>query len=145
MVDEDVAKVFGVSTQQLVSAVEKNRKRFPSEFLIHLSSRETTSLRAQGFLSGSRRRAMAFTELGLVMAALVIGSRQAVEYSIAVVRAFLSVREIAAEHQELGREIQCLKRRQQEQRGQLEEMAGFIRQVLQPIAARKQVDGASLN
>ena len=46
-----------------------------------------------------------FTEHGAIMAANVLNSQRAVEMSVYVVRAFVKMRSVLAEHKELAREL----------------------------------------
>jgi len=60
---------------------------------------------------GGRRYApWVFTEHGAIMAATVLNSRQAVETSVFVVRAFVRMREVLATHRELAVRLSELER-----------------------------------
>ena len=41
MFDRDLAELYGVKTQGLNQAVQRNRRRFPSDFMFQLTKRET--------------------------------------------------------------------------------------------------------
>ena len=51
MLDSDLATLYGVEARALNQAVARNRKRFPSDFMFQLSSREYESLRSQTVIS----------------------------------------------------------------------------------------------
>lgn len=74
ILDAKIAALYGVPTKALVRAVERNAKRFPSDFMFQLDRKEMTVLRYQFGTSkpaparlrerrgGRRYRAYAFTE-----------------------------------------------------------------------------------
>jgi phage regulator Rha-like protein len=106
MLDSDLADLYGVSTKALIKAVKRNRKRFPDDFLFQLTSQEITQFKSQFAIStkshgGRRYLPYAFTEHGAIMAANVLRSSQAIEASIAVIRAFVKLRRILASHKQL--------------------------------------------
>ncbi len=82
MLDADLARIYGVTTKRLNEQVERNRKRFPADFVFRLTRQEW-----------ARRgiRPYAFTEHGAVMAAAILGTPTAVRASIHVVRAFHTI------------------------------------------------------
>jgi hypothetical protein len=47
MLDEDLAKLYSVSTKRLNEQVRRNKKRFPSDFMFQLTAEEIKSLRSQ--------------------------------------------------------------------------------------------------
>ena len=44
ILDSDLARIYGVTTKRLNEQVKRNAKRFPSDFLFHLTSGEVESL-----------------------------------------------------------------------------------------------------
>lgn len=69
LLDEDLARLYGVETRSLLQAVKRNLERFPPDFMFELSPAEWTDLRSQSVTSkagrGGRRYApYAFTEQG---------------------------------------------------------------------------------
>lgn len=115
MLDADLAEVYGTSTKALNQAVKRNRKRFPGEFMFQLNRQEkdevVTNCDHLRKLKYSPSLPFAFTEYGAVMLASVLNSAIAVEASIAVVRAFIHLREILATHKELARKLGELEKR----------------------------------
>jgi ORF6N domain len=104
-----------VPVKALNQAVKRNADRFPADFALMLTLAEFTSLRSQFVTSkgrGGRRYApYAFTEHGAIMAANVLNSKQAVQMSVFVVRAFVKLREALASHRELADELTELERK----------------------------------
>ena len=47
MLDSDLAKLYGVETKALNQAVKRNRKRFPSDFMIEPDFSELAEVRSQ--------------------------------------------------------------------------------------------------
>ena len=98
MLDADLAALYGVRTKELNQAVSRNRGRFPDDFMFQLSLEEAHSLRFQIGTSkkgrGGRRYLMnAFTEQGVAMLSSVLKSERAVEINIAIMRAFVKLRQ----------------------------------------------------
>ena len=63
MLDEDLAKRYGVEARLLTRAVRRNRERFPKDFVFELTIQEVTPLRSQiGISKVSRERAKIFVE-----------------------------------------------------------------------------------
>ena len=113
MLDSDLADLYGVATKALNQAVQRRRERFPSDFLLRLTSEEADSLRSQIVTSkagrgGRRYLPYVFTEHGAVMLASVLNSPAAVAASIQVVRAFVRVRMILGTHKDLARKLDSL-------------------------------------
>jgi hypothetical protein len=87
ILDADLAALYGVTTSRFNEAVKRNRRRFPADFLFHLTKEEwdqVQSLRSQNAIlkpgRGQHRKYphQAFTEHGAIMAANVLNSPQAV-------------------------------------------------------------------
>jgi hypothetical protein len=53
--------------------------------------------------TGLRRRALLFTEQGVPMLPSVLGSDQAIDLNIAIMRAFIRLREILVAHKEVAK------------------------------------------
>ncbi|HEU0204428.1 MAG TPA: ORF6N domain-containing protein [Burkholderiaceae bacterium] len=99
LLDADLAVFYGVQTRALVQAVKRNLDRFPDDFMFQLSNQELAVLRSQTVISsathGGRRYApYAFTEQGVAMLSSVLNSTQAIRVNIAIMRAFVKLREM---------------------------------------------------
>ena len=113
MLDTDLAELYGVPTKRLNEQVRRNLKRFPPDFMFQLTPIEAQSLRSQIATSkigrgGRRYRPLVFTEQGVAMLSSVLKSEKAIQVNIAIMRAFLKLREIIASHQDLARRLQEL-------------------------------------
>jgi len=101
IMDADLAGFYGVTTYNLNKAVSRNQGRFPDDFSFRLTREETRNLIFQSGISssqhgGSRRPMQVFTEKGVAMLASVLRSDRAVAMSIAIIRAFVQLRELLA-------------------------------------------------
>ena len=105
MIDEDLAKLYGVETRALNQAVTRNKNRFPEDFMFQLSIKEFDSLTSQNVISnrgGRRHMPFVFTEHGAVMLASVLRSKRAVQMSIEIVRAFVvRLRQFISSHKDV--------------------------------------------
>ncbi len=113
MVDADLATLYGVRPKRLNEQVKRNQARFPEDFSFQLTDEEVDALRSQFATSrsghgGRRYRPYVFTEHGAVMLAAVLNSPIAIEASVQVVRAFVSLRAMVAMHAELAQKLDAL-------------------------------------
>ena len=118
MLDSDLARVYGVPTKRLNEQVRRNKDRFPTDFVFQLTLDELANLKSQFATSssahgGRRKLPFVFTEHGAIMAANVLSSRRAVEMSIHVIRAFVTLRRESGRYAELARKLAALERNQQ--------------------------------
>ena len=102
MLDRDLAELYQVTTGNLNKAVKRNIRRFPPDFMFQLTKEEWDSLRFQiGILEVGRGKYTkflphAFTEQGLAMLSGVLNSDIAIDVNISIMRAFISLRQVAA-------------------------------------------------
>jgi hypothetical protein len=122
LLDADLARFYGESTKRLNQQVNRNRARFPDDFMFQLSAEEFADLRLQSATSsppgakaaghGGRRYApLAFTEHGAIMASMVLGSERATALSVYVVRAFVELRSLISSNKELATKVHTLERK----------------------------------
>jgi len=98
ILDEDLARLYGVTTKALNQAVRRNPRRFPAAFVISVANENLTNLKSQNVTSslawgGRRKPAFAFTEHGALMVASVLNSDRAIAMSVYVIKAFVKMRE----------------------------------------------------
>jgi hypothetical protein len=118
MLDSDLAELYGVTTKRLNEQIRRNLKRFPSDFMFQLSSKEAESLRSQIATSkrgGRRYLPYAFTEQGVAMLSTVLNSDRAIEVNIQIMRAFVKLREMIASNKELAKRLDELESKYDEQ------------------------------
>jgi hypothetical protein len=137
LLDTDLAELYGVPTYRLNEQVKRNRNRFPDDFMFQLKAKEGNSLTSQIAMSnagrgGRRTRPYVFTEQGVAMLSSVLNSERAVQVNIAIMRAFVKLREVIATHKELAQKSEALECKFQEHDSQIEEVFDAIRQLLEP-------------
>jgi hypothetical protein len=114
LLDAELAVLYGVTTRRLNEQVRRNRKRFPEDFLFELTTEEFANLKSHFATSswgGRRKLPLAFTEHGAIQAATILNSPRAVEISVYVVRAFVTLREVFGTNPELARRFEQLEAR----------------------------------
>ena len=104
MLDEDLAKLYGVETKRLNEQVSRNIDRFPEDFMFKLSEREFGDLKSQNATSswgGRRKLPNAFTEHGILMLSSVLNSKQAIRMNIQIMRIYTRIREMLLTHKDM--------------------------------------------
>ena len=121
MIDRDLAELYQVTTGNLNKSVQRNIKRFPSDFMFQLTKEEfdqlKTNLIFQNGISnwgGTRKLPYAFTEQGLAMLSGILISDTAIQVNINIMRAFVAVRRLISnppvdKNAELREEMKKLK------------------------------------
>lgn len=106
IIDVDLAELYGVTTKRLNEQVRRNIGRFPSDFMFSLSAAEKSEVVANcdhlAKLKFSKTLPHAFTEHGDIQAANVLGSPEAIQMGVYVVRSFVRLREMLASDKELA-------------------------------------------
>ena len=112
MLDYDLAILYKVETKNLNLAVKRNSKRFPKDFMFQLTNKEWERLRLQIETSngrgGTRYLPYAFTEQGVSMLSCVLRSDRAIDVNIAIMRAFVLMRQYDLTHKELTSKLKEL-------------------------------------
>ncbi len=117
MLDFDLAKLYQVTTFNLNKAVKRNLNRFPSDFMFRLTIQEFRDLTFQSGISsspshgGRHRPPNCFTQEGVAMLSSILRSEQAIEVNVAIMRAFVRLREMLITHDDLSRKIEELELR----------------------------------
>jgi hypothetical protein len=116
LLDADLAELYRVSTTRLNEQVRRNLRRFPADFMFQLSEEEFAALISQSAISkpgrgGRRHRPLAFTEQGVAMLSSVLRSERAVLVNVAIMRAFVQLREMLGSHGALARKVKELEER----------------------------------
>jgi phage regulator Rha-like protein len=136
MLSSDLAELYGVEPKVLIQAVKRNIERFPEDFMFQLSNQEFTNLKSQIVTSswGGIRRAnpYAFTEQGVAMLSSVLRSKQAVQVNIAIMRAFVKLREILSTNKELALKLDQLERKIEKHDEEIKLIFDAIRELMKP-------------
>ena len=100
MLDSDLAKLYNVETKRINEAVKNNIEKFPERYCFQLNDKESNNLRSKISTSkinshgGRRYNQRVFTEQGVYMLATIIKSRVASEITIAIMDAFVIMKNI---------------------------------------------------
>ena len=131
MLDFDLAEMFDVPTKSLNLSVKRNSNRFPQDFMFRLAINEWESLRFQIETSkkgGRRYLPYAFTEHGVTMLGNILRSERAVNMSIAIVRAFIALRQMALQYKELAEQLAKLEKHTKKQFKDVYEALNYLLQ-----------------
>lgn len=113
MLDRDLANLYGVETRVLNQAVRRNIRRFPKDFMSSLTREEIMEL--SQFVTSSRIKhapnVFAFTEQGVAILPGVLNSERAVQVNIAIMRAFVKLREMISSHRDLAKRLDDLEKK----------------------------------
>jgi hypothetical protein len=114
MLDFHLAVLYGISTMRLKEQVRRNLRRFPPDFMFHLTSEEFEILRSQIATSswgGRRYSPYAFTEQGVAMLSSVLNSKRAIQVNIGIMRTFVELRKLLSTHKDLARKLEELEKK----------------------------------
>ncbi len=138
MLDRDLAELYGVETKVLNQAVKRNVDRFPADFMFQLSKEEAALISRSQIVtldgetgeiasknmrnprsqivtleSGQnlKYRPYAFTEQGVGMLSGVLSSPRAVQTHVAIIRAFVQLRQMLASNAGLARKLESLEKK----------------------------------
>ena len=150
MISSHLAKLYRVATKVLMQAVKRNFERFPEDFMFQLTWEEAESLRSQ-FVTlnhakekySKRGRHIkylpyAFTEQGVAMLSTVLNSERAVHVNIAIMRAFVKLRQILSTHKELAHKLTELERKIERHDTDIQAIFEAIRQLMTPPSPQSQ-------
>jgi ORF6N domain len=153
MLDFDLASLYEVETRVLNQSVKRNLKRFPGDFMFQLKPGEFEQLRfqidalnkdmsSQIVMTYPSRRPntalpYAFTEQGIAMLSGVIHSDKAIAMNIAIMRAFVEVRHIVFQQNDLKEQLKEIKERLGEHDTQLNAIYDAMENILDEKAAQR--------
>jgi hypothetical protein len=135
MLDKDLANLYQVPTKRLNEQVKRNNRRFPKDFAFLLTQQEVAILRSQFATSrwgGQRYFPYAFTEQGVAMLSSVLNSEKAIEVNIAIMRAFVKLRQILSTNKELAQKLKELEQRLEKHDTEIHAIFEAIRQLMTP-------------
>jgi hypothetical protein len=142
MLDIDLAELYGVEVKRLNEQVKRNIERFPQEFSFQLTIEENNSLRSQfetlenenhlrfqigtsnnkqylrsqfatsNKKGGRRYLPYVFTEQGVAMLSGVLKSNTAVQISIQIINAFVTMRKFISANAQIFHRLDGLERKQ---------------------------------
>ena len=138
MLDFDLAKLYQVETRVLNQSVKRNLRRFPPDFMFQLTEEEWLSNSSQIVMTSNRpKKALpyAFTEQGVAMLSGLLHSDVAIDANIAIMRAFVQVRQyllttasMSAELKELRAKVDLLALQREEDLSAVNDLSEDVRQ-----------------
>ena len=148
MLDFDLAELYQVETRTLKQAVRRNIERFPEDFMFEITESEynylKNSMTSQIVISnekgGRRYMPFAFTEQGVAMLSSVLRSGTAIQVNIAIMRAFVAMRnyittttQITAELSEIRAKLALLERADEDNAEAVNDLSEDMRKELDNI------------
>ena len=134
MLDRDLAELYCVETRVLNQAVRRNIKRFPDDFMFSLTREEIMNL-SQFVISSKIKHApsvFVFTEQGVAMLSSVLKSERAIQVNIAIMRAFVRLREILSTNKGLAQKLRELENKIAKHDSEIRVIFEAIRQLMTP-------------
>jgi hypothetical protein len=131
ILDFDLAKMYQLETKYLKRTVRNNLKRFPPDFMLELSLEEWEILRCNFSTSswgGSRYPPFAFTEQGVAMLSGLLNSDLAIQMNIAIMRAFVMIRQWALTYQELSDKLSDLEKLHNQKFNDIDQVLKYLLQ-----------------
>ena len=112
MLDRDLATLYDIPAIALRQQIKRNPERFPDDFILRLTAEEAERLVSQSVIPSRRSLGgsllLAFTQEGVAMLSSVLRTPRAVQMNIAIMRAFVRLREIIAANKDLAARIEKL-------------------------------------
>lgn len=109
MLDFHLAMLYEVETRALKQQVKRNITRFPEDFMFQLNETEWKELITNcdnlGPIRFSPATPYAFSEQGVAMLSGVLRSERAIAVNIAIMRAFVRMRELIDENKDLKKKL----------------------------------------
>lgn len=153
-------ELYGVETRSLNQAVKRNALRFPKDFMFQLTAKEWYSMRSQNVIGPSQKTEnqsitpmrsqnvtaskrnsaalpYAFTEHGVTMLSSILKSPVAIQLSIEVVRAFLSLKRLAGQQGIFADKLHQIEERLGEHDTQLKSIYDAIENLLEEKVEQK--------
>ncbi|MFA4982388.1 MAG: ORF6N domain-containing protein [Candidatus Omnitrophota bacterium] len=134
-----LAGLYHVKAKALIQAVKRNIDRFPGDFMFRLTWDETAALRSQIVTLKSDEAATgkhikylpyAFTEQGVAMLSSVLNSKRAIQVNIAIMRAFVKLRQVLSTHKEFAYKLNELERKVENHDQEIRSIFEAIRQLM---------------
>jgi hypothetical protein len=149
LLDFDLAVLYGVETRVLNQAVKRNADCFLSDFMFRLSVEETEMI-SQRVISpagqtvsdpsqivmsrskhrGKQYRPYAFSEQGVAMLSRVLNSERAIKVNVAIMRAFVKLRQILKTNREAAKRFSELEQRVGKHDEEIDAILEAIRQLM---------------
>ncbi|HMG82038.1 MAG TPA: ORF6N domain-containing protein [Ferruginibacter sp.] len=144
MLDKDLAEMYAVEVKRLNESVNRNRERFPEDFMFQLSQDEWQNLKSQFATSswgGTRKLPNAFTEQGVAMLSSVLHSETAIAVNIQIIRVFTKMKELLLDNKELFLKIERIEKKLTGHDEDLGNVFKILKKLLQPDPVKRKAIG----
>jgi len=115
MLDRDLAELYQVKPIALRQQVKRNQDRFPEDFMFQLTEKEADLLVSQSVIPSKKSLGgylpYVFTQEGVAMLSSVLRSKRAIQVNVAIMRAFVRLRQILESNEELNRRFAAVIRK----------------------------------
>ena len=116
MLDRDLAKLYHVETRVLKQAVNRNNKRFPSDFMFILTGKEVGIMLSQNVIPSKKHLGgalpYAFTEQGVANLSSILNSDKAIQVNIQIIRAFVEMRRFIYKNAQIFQRLDNVEKKQ---------------------------------
>lgn len=140
MLDKDLALLYGVKAFRLREQVKRNHSRFPEDFMFQLGDKEIDFMVSQNAIPSRKHlggfKPYVFTEQGVAMLSSVLKSARAIHMNIAIMRAFVKLREVLLSHKELHQKLRELEQRVGRHDEEILAILEAIRRLMEPPAEK---------
>jgi len=131
MLDFDLAEMYEVENRALKQAVKRNIDRFPDDFMFQLTKPEWTEVitncdNLPENIKFSPATPFAFTEQGVAMLSSILKSKKALQVNIAIIRAFVFMRQYALTHEDLTANLKRLETKYDKQFADVYEALNYL-------------------
>ena len=143
MLDVHLADLYQVSTGTLNQAVKRNKKRFPKDFMFQLTLKEMDEILISQIVisssghGGRRHLPFVFTEQGVAMLSSILRSDRAIQVNIAIMRAFVRLREWLANNKHFAHKLAAIERKLAEQDKKISSVFEAIQALMTPVVTEK--------
>ncbi len=136
-----LAELYGVETRALNQAVKRNIHRFPEDFMFQIDESEAEQLVSQNVIPHRKYFGgflpYAFTEQGVAMLSSTLNSEQAIKINIAIMRAFVKLREMISTNKELAHKLAQLEQKIEKHDDEIKAIFNAMRQLMMPPEPKK--------
>jgi hypothetical protein len=153
MLDRDLAALYEVETRVFNQAVKRNIDRFPEDFMFRITMDEWQSIKnesemanqsisSQIVMTSTSKRPLSalpyvFTIKGVAMSSGVLNSDKAIQMNIAIMRAFVEIKKILLEENDMKSQLRMVKDRLGEHDAQLNQIYDALENLLDENAAER--------
>jgi hypothetical protein len=149
MIDKDLAELYGVKPIRLREQIKRNKTRFPASFMFQLNRSEALAMVSQNAIPSLRSLGgalpYAFTEHGVIMAAPVLKSEQAVKVSLRLVEIFVRMREMLSDQKDILLKLEQLEKKVAGNEGDIRMIFSALKKLLQPVNPKRRRVGFRRN